>query len=180
MKNILYVLIGRSCVGKTTLLQYAVDKYGLHNVISHTTRKQRLNETPFIDYIFVDKYEFLQMLAENKFIEHTKYSGNLYGLSVYSFDTINNDNITIVEPNGLKHLKNSNFITNNFNIVVIKIEESDDVIMSRFIYRGDSIETIKNRIDIDTQLFKDIKYDILINSRLTQLDKIINGGNEIK
>ena len=176
--NNLYVLIGRSAVGKTTLLNYAVDTYHLHECVSYTTRDRRPLEINNKDYIFIEKSNFLELLINDELIEYTQYNDNLYGLSKNSFN-VYLDNIVIVEPKGLEHLKENEYINDNFNIVIIKIEEADDVIRERLVRRGDSMCDINNRLRIDRELFNDIEYDFVISSKFKQLKNILRWDKNV-
>ena len=48
----LFILIGRSCSGKTTLLNYVIQKYDLHVAVSFTTRERRESEIDGKDHYF--------------------------------------------------------------------------------------------------------------------------------
>jgi guanylate kinase len=78
----LYVISAPSGTGKTTLVKALVDcTPGITVSISHTTRTQRPAEQHGINYYFVSKEEFSEMIAQHEFLEHATVFGNCYGTS---------------------------------------------------------------------------------------------------
>jgi guanylate kinase len=99
------VLSGPSGVGKSTLLKRLFaeypDRFGfsvsrmfgsfptdLFDILADTTRKPRAGEEPGKSYHFTDRKEFEDMIQQNKFLEHAKFSGNLYGTSVQAVEDV--------------------------------------------------------------------------------------------
>jgi guanylate kinase len=77
-----FVVSGPSGVGKSTLLRRVLEADPrLRFSVSHTTRAPRQGERDGIDYHFVDRETFRRLVAENAFLEHAEYQGNLYGTS---------------------------------------------------------------------------------------------------
>ena len=68
-KGVMVILSSPSGAGKTTLVKLLSeeDKYKIS--ISHTTRKPRLNEKNGIDYLFVEKKKFKEMINNDEFLE---------------------------------------------------------------------------------------------------------------
>jgi guanylate kinase len=171
MKKNLFVLIGRSCVGKTTTMLKTISLLkDLHECISFTTRPKRENEIDGVHYYFINDEEFNELIDSRIMIESIEYNGYKYGLSYKSFSD-EMDNIAIVEPNGLDILLDK--LKDRYNIVSIKIEEPIDIIRKRFSDRGGSKEENEKRIETDNELFKDIEYDYLINSDENKLKNVI-------
>lgn len=78
--GILIVLSGPSGVGKDTVLKKVFEiENNLKPSISVTTRKPRAGEEDNVHYFFKTREDFLQMLAEDKFLEHEDVYGNFYG-----------------------------------------------------------------------------------------------------
>ncbi len=79
-KGNLIVLTGPSGVGKGTLKMYLGRKYPwLQESISVTTRAMRPGEVDGVDYFFVDRERFQQLIETNELIEWAEYAGNGYG-----------------------------------------------------------------------------------------------------
>lgn len=170
--NTLFIVFGRSCTGKTTAVRKLQKLYGdkLHEAVSITTREQRPGEIPGVDYNFVDKEYFEELLETDALVEHITYNGNHYGLEVKAFDP-EMTNIVIIEPNGLKQVKEK--MKDRFNIIVIKMDENDDTLLERFIIRGDAEEVRNKRIYGDKTHFADVEFNYLVNSEIDLLKTII-------
>ena len=80
MKGKLLVLSGLSAAGKGTIVKEILkrfDNYALS--ISATTREKRNNEVDGVDYFFVSKEKFEEMIKNGELIEYANYVGNFYG-----------------------------------------------------------------------------------------------------
>ena len=76
-KPLMLVLSSPSGAGKTTLskkIQQSDNSFKIS--VSHTTRKARANEVDGVDYHFVTKEKFKQLLSEDAFYEHSEIFGN--------------------------------------------------------------------------------------------------------
>jgi guanylate kinase len=86
-RGIPFVVSAPSGTGKTTVCRAVVDRdAGIEFSVSHTTRRQRLGEREGVDYHFVTREEFLDMVAKGEFVEHAEYAGNLYGTSLEALE----------------------------------------------------------------------------------------------
>ncbi|HXZ39262.1 MAG TPA: guanylate kinase [Terriglobales bacterium] len=79
MSNV-YIISAPSGSGKSTLVE-KVRKIvpGLDFSISYTTRQPRGNERNGIEYFFVSRDEFDQMIRRGEFLEYAEVFGNCYG-----------------------------------------------------------------------------------------------------
>lgn len=79
-KGKLVVVSGPSGAGKSTVLArvLSTDANKVFSV-SATTRAPRTGETDGVDYYFVDKAKFEQMIANDDLLEHARYVDNCYG-----------------------------------------------------------------------------------------------------
>ena len=80
-KGKLVVISGFSGAGKGTLMKALMKEYGDSYAlsVSATTRNPRPGEMDGVDYFFVTKDNFEQMIAEDALIEYAQYVGNYYG-----------------------------------------------------------------------------------------------------
>lgn len=78
--GILIVLSGPSGVGKTTLCKRILENDPrIRYSVSATSRPRRKGERNGREYIFLTEQIFKKWITQNKFIEHAKVHGNLYG-----------------------------------------------------------------------------------------------------
>jgi len=76
----IFIVSAPSGSGKTTLCRRLLhDDTGLFHSISVTTRKPRKGEKNGLDYHFVSKARFREMIGERRFLEHEENFGNFYG-----------------------------------------------------------------------------------------------------
>jgi guanylate kinase len=79
-RGLLIVISGPSGVGKDTLIKRLLElDRNLRYSVSCTTRAPRSNEVDGVDYTFVSRERFQQLIDEGAFLEYATYNGNLYG-----------------------------------------------------------------------------------------------------
>ena len=174
------ILSSPSGVGKTTLTKKIQQKYNTFKIsVSHTTRSPRSNEVEGVDYFFVSKEKFKELIKKNQFYEHAQIYENYYGTLKKNVDEIilNNDIIFDIDWQGTKQL--SKF--KNLNLIKIYlITNNKKELKSRLIKRNqntaDEIEKRFNSFDEDIKHWNDYDY-IIINKNLDvcfkQIENII-------
>ncbi len=97
--NEVLVFSGSAGSGKGTVLKCIREKDPRFRLsVSMTTRSPRPGEQNGREYYFVSREEFLETLAQDGFLEHTEYCGNLYGTPKKQFfDMIENGFIPVLE-----------------------------------------------------------------------------------
>ncbi|MCP5162404.1 MAG: guanylate kinase [Hahellaceae bacterium] len=81
-KGTLFIVSAPSGAGKTSLVSELVKSTPEIKVsVSHTTRAPRQGEQDGVNYHFVDKHKFLDMVNQGAFLEHAEVFGNYYGTS---------------------------------------------------------------------------------------------------
>ena len=79
-KGFLLVISGPSGSGKGTVSNELLSRNDdVVFSVSATTRKPRINETEGLNYIFLEKDKFGQMVEQNQFLEHAFVHNNYYG-----------------------------------------------------------------------------------------------------
>ena len=79
-KGKLFVISGASGVGKSTVLNKVMaERSDLRFSVSATTRAPRPGETNGINYYFVSKEKFQEMIAQDAFLEYDAHMDNYYG-----------------------------------------------------------------------------------------------------
>ncbi len=127
----LFVISAPSGAGKTTLLRAVMARVAnLVFSISHTTRPPRQGEIDGVDYRFISRDKFLEMIDQGLFLEYARVHDNFYGTSrrevegllmkgadvvldidVQGADILRNDKIVeaayiFISPPSLKELEN--------------------------------------------------------------------------
>ena len=178
--NIMVILSSPSGVGKTTLTKKIQQKYQSFKIsVSYTTRPPRSNEVDGVDYKFVKKEQFEQLIKENQFYEYAKIFENYYGTLKKNVDETlqKNDIIFDIDWQGTKQL--SKF--KNLNLIkIFLITENKVELKKRLMTRGqntsEELEKRFNSFDEDIKYWNDYDY-ILINKNLDvcfkQIENII-------
>ena len=179
-KNIMVILSSPSGVGKTTLTKKIQQKYSNFKIsVSYTTRLPRPNEVDGVDYNFVSKTKFEELIKKNQFYEYAKIFDNYYGTLKKSVeDTLNkNDIIFDIDWQGTKQLSKFK------ELKLIKLFLTTDSkleLKKRLLKRNqkteEEVEKRFKSFDEDIKYWKDYDY-IIINKNLEecfkQIEKII-------
>lgn len=192
MKNKIIVITGKSSSGKDSLQNYLVSNYDFVNLVSHTTRPPRPNESNGYDYYFINKEDFINMNNKDLFIETREYKVNTeigndiwyYGLSKSELDitTILNK-IVILDLKGMKEL--AEYIGRE-NLFVVYLDCDSDIRINRMIKRGGMTDKeISRRFESDELDFIGIEesVDLCANTgeySTEDIAKIIAGVFEIE
>ena len=179
-KNIMVILSSPSGVGKTTLTKKLQQKYQNFKIsISHTTRPPRSNEIDGVDYNFVSKEQFEELIKKKEFYEYAKIFENYYGTLKISVDQNikKNDILFDIDWQGTKQLTGFK----NLNIIKIYlITSSKSELKKRLLKRDQNskkdVEKRFKSFDEDVKHWNDYDF-ILINKNLEtcfkQVEQII-------
>ncbi len=182
------VLSSPSGAGKTTITKKISQKYPKIKIsISHTTRKPRSNEIDGVDYHFVSKDKFENLIKENKFYEYAKIFDNYYGTSKQSVNKLHEENYDVVfdiDWQGTKQLSEYKEL-NLIKIFILPPNKTE--LKNRLINRNqDNNKTVEKRLNQytnDIQHWSDYDY-VLINQDLescfNQIEKIIENHKKEK
>lgn len=145
MNNTLYLFVGKSSSGKTTVANFLEQKHGLKQVNSYTTRSPRYDGE--IGHIFVNNTEFDNL---GELVAYTEYNGFKYGTTAEQLDQCS---IYVIDIPGIETLLKKYY--NNRPIVVIYFDTNVHTRINRMRDRGDS------DADIISRLLQDEKDDWL-------------------
>ena len=100
------ILSSPSGAGKTTISKKFSKNINRLKFQSHTTRKPRKNEIDGIDYHFISKDKFKELIKERKFYEYAEIFGNYYGTLKENVDKIilENDILFDIDWQGTQQL----------------------------------------------------------------------------
>ncbi len=160
----LFIVAGPSGVGKGTVLK----KFLAHNdnliySISTTTRKPREGEVEGVNYFYVTREKFEEMITEDAFLEWAEYSGNLYGTSKkYVTKKMNEgyDIILEIEVQGAKKIMKQNPETVSIFIMPPSVEVLEERLRGR---NTESEEAVQKRLTAAKEEMKNahiFKYQI--------------------
>lgn len=99
--------------------------YGLKPVVSYTTRGMRENETDGVEHYFITPEVAKEKMETEHILAYTKIGENEYFATV---EAINDSNLYIIDPKGIKYLK-ENF--RNIRTKVIYIMTDNELRMER-------------------------------------------------
>ena len=97
MSGRIYVFSGPSGVGKSTIIRRVRGKIpDIGYSVSHTSRSPRTNEKDGIEYNFVKKEIFEQMIKNGDFVEWAPVYKDLYGTSFSSLNTQTGQGLDVI------------------------------------------------------------------------------------
>jgi guanylate kinase len=105
----LFIVSAPSGAGKTTLVEQLVEQLPrLRMSRSYTSRPARPGETDGVDYNFVTRARFEEMIAAGDFLEWADVFGNLYGTCASETDRLlagGNDVVLVIDVQGARQVR---------------------------------------------------------------------------
>lgn len=144
VNNPLFLFVGKSASGKTTIANMLEKSHGYKQVYSYTTRPPRYDGE--VGHIFVSEEEFHDL---GELAAYTYYNGNHYGTT---FKQLEECDIYVIDVPGVEDLLKK-FEDNPRQIFIIYFDTSVLTRIHRMIDRGDNNESIVAR------LLQDEEYD---------------------
>ena len=141
---------------------------------SYASRPMRKGEIDKVDYNFISKEQFEEMIEQKEFLESIEFNGNYYGTTKKQF--YEDCNLFIMTPDVVNNLSSED----RKKSIVILIDPPTNVVIERLHARGDTDDEINKRRAADTVLFEKAKdYDILISNPKFTLDEILDSVSEL-
>ncbi|KAL2121085.1 hypothetical protein VTJ04DRAFT_5112 [Mycothermus thermophilus] len=171
------VISGPSGVGKGTLynllFQRHPDTFTLS--VSHTTRKPRPGEQDGVHYHFVTKEQFLELKAQDGFIESAQFGDNFYGTSKATIEeqrAKGKTTILDIEVEGVKQIQASKFPARFVFIAPPSEEELEKRLRGRGTESEDSIQKRLKQAKVELEYSKTGIHDrIIVNDDLEKAYK---------
>ena len=154
-RGVIIILSSPSGAGKTTLVKLISKNKSLIVSVSHTTRKPRPNEINGVDYYFVNKSTFEDLINKNEFLEYANVFNNFYGTSKKKITQKLDEGKNIlfdIDWQGAEQIKLRNLKYKIISIFILP--PSKDVLRKR----------LSNR---------DMKDKLIVEERMKQFDKDI-------
>ncbi len=163
------VLLGESGVGKTTIEDILIKKFGFTRAISHTTRPKREQDIDGVNYFFISFEEMERLHQNGELVERVEYVGNVYG---YVREQCLSDRVAVVIPDGLRQLVEKP----NLDVFSIYLKSSEDVRCNRMLGRGDSKESVEARLHNDRVVFEGVSnvVNLIIDNTDKTIDEIVD------
>lgn len=152
MNKPLFLFVGKSASGKSTIANLLEQKYGYKQVQSYTTRPPRYDGEP--GHIFVTKEEFGNL---GELAAYTLYNGNEYGTT---FQQLEECDIYVIDIPGVETLLQKDKIKRP--ICVIYFDTTVRTRINRMVERGASDMEIVSRLYHDEEYDWEKKLDSLI------------------
>jgi len=176
-QGILIVLSGPSGAGKGTICQELLRSYPeLNYSISATTRSARVGEQNGVNYWFVSRGEFQDMIENDQLLEWAEVYGNFYGTPCQHITELLNDGKDVVleiDAQGATQIKKK-FPE---GVCIYIAPPSLDELANRIYKRGtDSLETIKTRLNsanAELTCVHHYNYVVVNDEVKTATDKVI-------
>ncbi len=180
-RQLLIVLSGPSGVGKDAILNRVRElNCQLEFITTVTTRSRRATERENIDYRFVTREKFQEMLAKNQFIEHAEVYGNYYGVPKQPIkDALERrqDVIIKVDIQGAKTIKRIAPQGIFIFIITPTLEELKDRLAKR---HTESAFDLSLRLKTaESELEQLHLFDYLVVNRRDQIDRAVSDINAI-
>lgn len=164
-KGKLFVISGASGVGKSTVLAKVMEgREDLYFSVSATTRAPRPGEVDGVNYYFVTKEQFEQMIAQDAFLEYDAHMDHFYGTPEKQVDEklLHGSVILDIDPNGAFQVQQK-----RKDAVLIFIKPpSMQTLQQRLQGRGDtSAEQMKLRLArAQWEMEQSKKYDYVVTN----------------
>ena len=177
--NKLFVLVGKSASGKSTILNDVLSKLDIPVLLSNTTRPPRDNEIDGVDYNFVDMHTFDTDYKNENILEYDVFRlDSLKQTWVYytkKSDLLlpQTSQIKVVSPTGLAQLMSNKELKDN--IVSIFIDCPDKLRQKRYLSRSISPDSMSDRFERDEKAFQHLFTDyIILNDENTSIHEASN------
>lgn len=163
----LYVVAAPSGTGKTSLVKALVEKMeNLSVSISHTTRDIRPGEEDGVNYFFISKDEFMEMIHNQEFLEHADVFDHKYGTSRRWVEDMQQQGVDVIlEIDWQGHQQIKKLFPGSISIFILppslddlrarltnRKQDNDDVIAKRL---ADVRETVSHVDEFDYLVLND-------------------------
>jgi len=166
----LFIVSAPSGAGKTTLVERLVEQMPrLHMSRSYTSRLARPGETDGVDYNFVTRARFEEMIAAGDFLEWADVFGNLYGTCASDTEKLladGGDVVLVIDVQGARQVR----VKRPGATTIFVMPPSFEVLEQRLRGRSkDSEQAILRRLQVARdEVASFTEYDfIVINDELT-------------
>lgn len=148
-------IAGKTCSGKTRIVDELCKRYGYKKIVTYTTRPIRKNEKDGVDYHFISNEEFQEKIENGFFAEYKTYDTEFgpwyYGVSAHDILEAGSKDIVIVTPAGFDDIT-TKYPALSYRLLYIYTNTSS--IKRRLKKRGDNDKEAERRFEADREDFK--------------------------
>ena len=171
-EGVIMVVSGPAGSGKGTICKMLYASGDFCPSVSRTTRAPRPGEVDGVDYSFVSREEFLQLLSEGDFLEHNSYCGQFYGTPKSAAERIiaSGKNLLLeIDVNGARQVKEK--CPNA--VLVMLLPPSFAEQERRLRYRGtETEELIQKRLEQTREELKSLDiYDYIVYNHTGETER---------
>lgn len=164
---------------KSTIIGEILNKFPntFYFSVSHTTRSLYPGEEPDIDYHFINRDKFQNMINNNEFVEYSEINGNYYGTSKAELEIAKLKNkicLLDLDIQGATILQN---MTEYRTVSICVVSTSLDDLKRRLKYRGDSRSHIKKVVSKSNNDLSNLEPELYDKSVI--IDNLEQGLEEI-
>ena len=173
-KGLIFVVSGPAGSGKGTVVKLLREKIPtLGFSVSATTRAPRPGEVDGVNYYYISRERFGELLADGKILEHTEYCGNLYGTLKSEAERVlaeGRDIILEIEVEGALQVKK---LMPDDTVTIMLIAPDKNELERRLRGRGtETDDVILNRLDrAITEIGLAEKYDYVVTNETDKSDE---------
>lgn len=169
-------ILGKTCSGKTTIVDKLVSSHGYKKIITYTSRPMRNKEVDGKDYHFISEIEFREKIHDGFFAEwksyNTEFGKWFYGVAKEDLENTDEKSLLIITPDGYSDIKNAGIY-----LKTIYIYANNQTIRERLKKRGDNKEEADRRIYADNIDFKGFENEadiIVYNNNNRKINDVVN------
>lgn len=181
MKQSLFIFLsGTSGVGKNTIINKIIEKdSNCEFLISHTSRKKRIDDNKGTNYHHVSKSQFENLLKSGDIIEYDMFNDDYYGISKEEINSKNALGKVILKDFSVKGVINAKeILKNKINFINVFLTEKKSTLKKRLLARKYDKKCINNRLNLYKYEQSKIPfYDYLITN--DKVEKTVDDVNSI-
>lgn len=148
-KKKIFLIVGRTSSGKSSITRAVCQALGLKQVKSYTTRPMRESEKKNPDaseHYFITEEEVKQY--ENDIAAYTEINGYKYFTTK---EILNQSDCYVIDPNGIEDLKKR--CSDDYDFITIYLRRPKSGIKRSYLQRGDSFKSFSARYDAENEQF---------------------------
>jgi len=175
-RGLLFIVSAPSGAGKTTLVERLVEQVPhLKMSRSYTSRAARGGETDGVDYNFVTRARFEEMVAAGDFLEWAPVFGNLYGTCASDTErlmTSGDDVVLVIDVQGARQVRGRGLDTSAVFVMPPSLEVLEQRLRGR---SKDSEVDIQRRLQVarhEVAAFTEYDYVVVNDELAAAVDRL--------